>query len=399
MSEHKTFMESGMAKPGTPAAAPRHRSLKPTALILFALISLPLADAVFHFVPRPALTENRALAPRPRFRWAGLRTFPREMEDYYADHFGTRNILIRWASAFKIRVLHVSPKRSVVLGCDGWLFLGQEGVNRDVMGYHRGLIPFSADELTYWMSVLKRRRDWLDRRGIEYLLVISPDKSTVYPEYLPARLRSGLRPTRRLQLLSELRAHARIPVLDLVPRLEEAKTERKVFLKTDSHWNGYGAFIGYRDIVRRLAADFPALSPEPLSDFIIKDMEQPGGDLARMINGEDFLRDDAIDLLPRCPRRASAAMVTSPSRPGVEWSATEHPNRGLPRAVMFLDSFGLQMRDFLSEHFSRIVYVRDKDLAFDDGIVIEEKPDLVIEEINERFLLGWAPQNPSSLNR
>jgi len=399
MSEHKTPREPGIVKSEIPVPPPLRRSLTPVAVIFFSLISLPLADTIFHLLPRRALTENRTLAPPPRLRWADIRAFPMEAQDYFADHFGTRNLLIRWASAFKLRALHVSPNPSVVLGSRGWLFLGREGPNRNVMDYHRGLTPFPTDELAYWRSVLNRRREWLARRGIGYLLVISPDKSTVYPEYLPAPLRSGLRPTRRIQLLSYLRAHSRLPVLDLAEKLEDAKTESTVFMKTDSHWNGHGVLIAYREILRRLAVDFPALSPASLDDFIVRETEKPGGDLARMVNGEDYLREIDIELVPRRPRQALASTVAEPSRTGVEWTATQHPDHGLPRAVMFLDSFGLELRDFLSEHFSRIVYVRDMTLAFDNGVIIEEKPDLVIEEINERFLLGWAPQNPSSLNR
>ena len=399
MSGDGVSRKLGNMSPGQSLRASRRRALTPLVALFLIFISLPLADSVIRFSPKRTLRENRVLAPKPRFRWGDLRGFSRNFEDYYADHFGTRSVLVRWASRFKLRVLRVSPKPAVVLGRQGWLFFGEEDPNRNVMDYHRGLKPFTEAELVHWKSVLTERRDWLKRRGIGYLLVVVPDKSTIYPEYLPASLRSGVRPCRRVQLLSYLRAHADLPLLDLTPSLEGAKKERLLYLKTDTHWNSYGAFVAYRELLRRLAARFPALSPAPLSDFILLTTEQFGGDLAMMVNGRDILRDEGIRLLPKQPRKARSLAVPLPPRAGVEWSASEHPDRGLPRAVMFLDSFGFEMKDFLSEHFSRIFYVRDQDLAFDADPVMREKPDLVIDELNERFLLGWMPQNPTAMRR
>ena len=62
------------------------------------------------------------------------------------------------------------------------------------------------------------------------------------------------------------------------------------------------------------------------------------------------------------------------SSPGMR-SNTRMP--GLPRAVMFRDSFASWLIPFLSEHFSRIVF--SWEYSFDRALVEREHPDVVIQ--------------------
>ena len=61
----------------------------------------------------------------------------------------------------------------------------------------------------------------------------------------------------------------------------------------------------------------------------------------------------------------------------------------LPRAVIFRDSFVSRLVPFLSEHFSRAVYLWQND--FDANAVEQERPDVVIQEIVGRHLYGFTP--------
>jgi alginate O-acetyltransferase complex protein AlgJ len=61
----------------------------------------------------------------------------------------------------------------------------------------------------------------------------------------------------------------------------------------------------------------------------------------------------------------------------------------LPRAVIFRDSFVSPLVPFLSEHFSRAVYLWQND--FDAGVVETEHPDVVIQEIVGRHLYNFIP--------
>ena len=68
---------------------------------------------------------------------------------------------------------------------------------------------------------------------------------------------------------------------------------------------------------------------------------------------------------------------------------TEIAGSSLPRAVVFRDSFASRLVPFLSEHFSRAVYLWQND--FDPEIVLRERPDVVIQEIAGRHLYVYTP--------
>ncbi len=81
------------------------------------------------------------------------------------------------------------------------------------------------------------------------------------------------------------------------------------------------------------------------------------------------------------------------------------PNRGrtrvfvksgrttLPRCVMFGDSFGGNLLPFLKESFSTLVYVYGK--TFDRELIEAYRPDVVLSEFVERFLIDPPVDTPT----
>ena len=61
---------------------------------------------------------------------------------------------------------------------------------------------------------------------------------------------------------------------------------------------------------------------------------------------------------------------------------------------MVHDSFYSRLRPFLSEQFSRVLYIWDWNMNFYPEIIEREKPKLVIDEMVERFLMDKIPVNP-----
>jgi hypothetical protein len=109
-----------------------------------------------------------------------------------------------------------------------------------------------------------------------------------------------------------------------------------------------------------------------------------------MIGLADGLREHALNLDPRIPRRAKL-IEPADLREGYEVAraVTEIPGSSLPRAVIFRDSFMSGMVPFLSEHFSRAVYMWQNDV--DRDLVSQEHPSIVILEIVGRRLQTYLP--------
>ena len=66
---------------------------------------------------------------------------------------------------------------------------------------------------------------------------------------------------------------------------------------------------------------------------------------------------------------------------------------------MVHDSFAHQMKQFLSEDFSKIVYIWDWSLNFFDKIIEKEEVKIVIDEMVEYSLLSRLPVNPRKLRK
>jgi alginate O-acetyltransferase complex protein AlgJ len=372
--------------------APRIQRISNLLLIgLFLMgIWLPLADWAFHLDQSPPLPRNfrPAKLPRPEFDLKRIAEYPEKFERYYNEHLGFRKTLIRWNNLFHVQVLGVSPLPTAIVGEKGWLYLGR-GYEYE---YYRSARPFTREELQRWQQVLEERRDWLADRGIPYLFVVAPNKSTIYPELMPAGINRIRQESRLDQFLAYMQANSDVAILDVREPLREAKIQQQVYSRMDSHWNNYGAFIAYQQLMNRLAVWFPQLHAQPLSVFALRSTltaEKYRGHLGlvRMFGLEGHIADDYLELIPQSPRLAHIERLSH----NIVVSEVRDPT--LPRTVMIHDSFGHELPQYLSEHFQRVVYSLGSQ-QFPHALIAEEHPNIVIQEMAERHLLKKKPTNP-----
>ena len=348
-----------------------------------ALLGLPAAVNLLGGHGANAEAENRRMAGFPRLepRLDSVRAFPAAFDAWFQDDFGLRGTLVRWSGEIKYFGLGVSPSATVVRGADGWLY---DDDDFGMVDYVRAS-PFSREELETWRETLSRSRAWLAGEGIAFAFVIAPDKHVVYPEHLPPTVRPVGKDYRMDELFRALGGSG-VPAIDLRPALLAAKGRERLFEKTDTHWNERGAFAAYRELVGALREQAPSIPPaKGREEFDAVTRDEPGMDLAGMIGLRDVLREERLLLVPRAPRKAR---TVEPAGGEPWWGSarvvTEIPGSTLPRAVVFRDSFVSRLAPFLSEHFSRVVYVWQDN--FDADLVRQERPDVVVQEIVGRHL-------------
>ncbi len=317
-------------------------------------------------------TENRELAMLNKgvFAW-------------FSDHFGLRSTLVRLNARVEYG-LNASPSPSVIRGRDGWLYYGESDAVEDYVSRS----PLTEREVEAWRETVVRSRDWLRARGTAYVFTIAPDKHVIYPEHMPASMHQ-VGPSRRMDQVLEAVAASGVAV-DVRPAVEAAKSGERVYHLTDSHWNARGALVAYQSIVAALRAQDPAVPAAwKRSDFEEVERETGGLDLARMMGLNRMLREVDLALVPK---RRRLAKVVDP--PGADLSAelgrlvTAIPGSHLPRAVIFRDSFTTALAPFLAEHFSRAVFLWQKDFIPEQ--VTEEGADVVIYEIAGRHLYNFV---------
>jgi alginate O-acetyltransferase complex protein AlgJ len=362
------------------------------AVLSMIMIWLPTFDSFLHLDKAPVTNENRAMAGFPEFQSGseGLREYITGLDLYFNDHFGFRKRLIRWQHRWKHQLFNESKGKDVIIGRDGWLFYSGEDMIENVQGIN----PFTPDQLKAWQSLLESRRDWCVRHGSAYIFVIPPDKHSIYPEYLPDWLLPVKKPDKLDQFMAYMKTNSTVPILDLRPALLAAKTNGILYFSTDSHWNYLGAFAGCQSLVRTLSGQLPGLKPLPPDTFEWQFAPQAGKDLARMLGLEQSMTEKANVLFSlRPPLKPLSVTIdtnllikirTKETAPMV----TENPD-GKGKAILFQDSFGRYCVPYLGYHFNKVFYIwqYDWDMAF----LEQQKPDVVIDEMVERYLDSIDP--------
>ena len=266
---------------------------------LFTLgIFLPLIDNVFDINPSPQLAEIRLLAEKPIFRWEWrtIKDYPDEFDNYYRDHLGFRDSLIRCYNWIHVKWVRTSPIYRVVLGKDDWLFL--EGTTID---YYRGTYPFTMTKIARIARILEERRTWLAEHDIPLLYAFTPIKSSIYPEYIPPSINRVNEHTPLDHLIMYLKKYSELEFIDLRGTLLKEKNGEILFHKTGSHWNSYGAYLAYREIITHLSSRYSELKPLQETDLTFKRETVNGYDLAVMLGLKDVLREEQMFVSPRKP--------------------------------------------------------------------------------------------------
>lgn len=307
---------------------------------------------------------------------------------WFDAHFAFRDRFVQAQSWLRYQLLGVSSLATVWKGRDGWWFLADDGGVEAMLNEQ----PFTPSELETWRETLQHTRDFLATRGIAHVFVVAPDKATIYPEGLPAGLHPRPAPTRTDQLVDELRARSTVTVVDLRDGLLAARGGgAPLFHRTDTHWNDVGAAVGYRQILHALAGRVPGLPPAVGPEgFALAPVAASGADLATMLRLEGTLTEDDQRLAPNRPRRARLIEPSGDAkRFAVPRVVTVVDDPGLPRAVVYRDSFGSALVPFLAEHFSRMVTLWEYDVV--PATVREEQPQVVIQQWVGRRLYNRAP--------
>lgn len=371
------------------SAAPSRRLYRGLAILWVVVLWMPVFQMVFHpFPERGSLAENRGKAQPPRItggRFGFRREFPKEFDRYFDDTFGFRESLIRSHASLLYRILRVSPTESVILGKEGWLYYNKPSDGQSIRDY-TGLAAFSAADLSAIESNLTTLAAHLRERGIVFALVVGPSKHTIYPEYLPDAIRSLAGETQLDQLARVLSRHPEIIFVDPRGALTAGKSRSQLYFKTDTHWNGAGALLVFRELMKALeragvAVTAPADEgsgqewlPPTVRDLSVL-LGVPGPEMEADLDLERLVAPNySVKTLPAAPGE----------NPAFATVVCESDDPGRPRLVMLRDSFTEHLKPLLCASFSRTVFFWR--YWVDTATLGAEKPAVLALEITERYL-------------
>lgn len=284
-----------------------------------------------------------------------------------------------------------------VISETGWCYL--VGDTNRFLDQQFGIDRWDENQREKARAVLARRIGALDELAIGYKKFIVPEKSIVYPEYLPRALANlstvATRPA------TELEAFFPEHVFYLGDSLRDAKSYGHLYFRGDTHTNWMGAWVVYRHIVDTISPNLPLARPALSYHEFVPSVASYDGDLTSLLP-DDVMQawrsrwgytcsDGFFETTTRLSLRSpEARQVTVPA-----WLTQRFPKRAPllyqrrdgqgPRAVIFRDSTVDFLCDYLAEHFSRSLFIWKDGQVFGD-IVKEERPDIVLHVMAERFI-------------
>ena len=134
------------------------------------------------------------------------------------------------------------------------MFLSTKTANGTFFEDNRGLILLSDIELKNLKDNLEKQSNYFKEKEIPYLIVVCPDKASIYPEYLPSFLQKKIGDTRLEQIIKYLDNNSDVKIIDLrsVIRKNKNTFDQPLYYPQDSHWNYLGAYVGYQAIMNAL---------------------------------------------------------------------------------------------------------------------------------------------------
>ena len=144
--------------------------------------------------------------------------------------------------------------QNVYVGHDGWMFYG--GTIKD----YTEECTYSDNRLNFLSKKLIERLNFCEENGIKLYFVVTPNKNSVYPEYM-ATEGVEMAENRTLDvILNYLSENTELNVIDCRKGLFAAKEQypdENLYYKLDTHWNNHGGFAAYTQIMEAVSKDFP----------------------------------------------------------------------------------------------------------------------------------------------
>ncbi|WP_431156905.1 DHHW family protein [Winogradskyella poriferorum] len=257
---------------------------------------------------------------------------------------------------------------SVIEGKDGWYYLGNYYSN--TLNDHFGNDNFSNIELEKIKQNLLKLDSYFKSQNIKYCIVVPPNKNTIYPEYLPFQLNKK---KTKLDVLKVYLKNSDIPFIDLTQTLKKHKDSIILYYKTDSHWNSYGAYLGYKKIMDHISNQIE-INSLSLDDYILEKKHEKYGDLTSLLKlriKEENIRLVNEDLNSNYNKRD-------------EFLSFINDKNNSSKLLMFRDSFANDLIPFFNDTFAETTYIKYYNIK--EKVLKEKQPDFIIIEVVERDL-------------
>ena len=328
-------------------------------------------------------SENRKLAEKPEFDSSTIISYSDDYESYYNDNLPFRGIIRNLWTKFNFYILNESTTTQVLVGKNEgskestWLFY-QENHDGNPIKEVQGIYDFTAEEVFQIEDAIDKNMEELAKRNIEVYYTFIPNKATLYKEKLPDNITIFDQDTRVDRLIKYLEDKNTKNIINLKNYLLEAKKNGQVYHKQDTHWNEFGAFVGYKAISQIIAKDskinynFEVQFPEEkLSDL----------DLIQMSGIKDILKDVEPKVIYQEDVEFKGMVLQTEN----EIAITECETAPVDKTIMIVgDSFRKAMIPYFAKNFKKVIFLHRCD--YGPYMLDAYAPDIIVCQFLERYV-------------
>lgn len=337
-------------------------------IFVVAFFIICLIPVIGMFFIQSKSTENRTLSEMPK--WVSEETgvwneqFFNELSTYVTEHFAFRSQLVEWDGMVKYKLFRSPSDEQVIIGADDWMFF--DATLQDYAG-----VVLEAEKINSIAEQLKEVCVFIENMGAKPLIMLVPNKNSVYEEYMPSRFGERAQVT-NLSLLQEAMDAQGVPYVDAKGLLREFKESDELYLHQDTHWNNTGA----RLVLNQIYEQFGVEEWHTLGDYTIEESHE--SDLSQMLfpareNLEpQHIYEQAIEF-------SYIGRVRSMDDLTIRTQSQQGNGKSI---LVFRDSFGRAMIPYMAEIFDSCTFQRST--PYDLSGIEKNAYDYVLIEIVER---------------
>ncbi|PGK51247.1 hypothetical protein CN918_26005 [Priestia megaterium] len=385
-------------------------------ILIFGFLGVIFLFSIGSFLDKDnakSVFENRTLAQEPvkdlKLIWSGQ--YFKQYESYFADQFVLRDRWVRHYTDLQMAM----PKTYV----NGFY------IAKDNHLIAQPTTNFPKAELDASAKSLNELGAYLQKKGTPLYYFPLPSKANMARDLLPSYVPKGTIEANKEYLMSKIDNNL-VNVTDISGAFKKNRSPQEIadlYFKTDHHWNIEGAILGYQQVIKRLAKDFPSISTDTAkSTFTHSCINNPFvGSLNKQLLLEiDLHADNVCYYMPKNysfndykvyrnginenNRTTSSAIYSTFKKTANErveygsaytWDLTEFnivnsQSTNTLRALIIKDSYGNASSFHMAHHFKETtVYdIRHNPSRTLYSYLNTHQFDLVIIEYNDTYLSG-----------
>lgn len=310
-----------------------------------------------------------------------LTTYAHTFNYWYQYHFTLNKEFLKVYQLIKEKILHTNPfPDRVIEGRDGWLFTGDhfDGSLSEQLGFSR----MKDQEIAVLGIILLQYQNWCEENGIFYAFMPVQGKAGFYSRFIP--IKKPQEPTTLERLIEQLKL-LDVKTIDCRESLQKAGNQQ-IYLKEDSHWNGHGAWMAYKQMMDTLKKYFPKI--EILHEHDVSaDTISERMDLADVLNRKSpypniFIRpkNPGAKQQPDRLKIPDDYLYVAPANYEFRYTCNNKPLK----ALIFRDSYFSHLQPPVTESFGETTLIWHR--IPDTSLIKSEQPDVVIHQLSERLI-------------